>query len=94
MRRHMRDVVSKHVVFTYTFLFHLLEYGVGHYKQALLQILFHLLQVTLESGIENALFRSKLSEWLMLVSKFISSQALWQDALQLLNVAVKLAEQP
>ena len=90
----MRDVVSKHVVFTYTFLFHLLEYGVGHYKQALLQILFHLLQVTLESGIENALFRSKLSEWLMLVSKFISSQALWHVALQLLNVAVKLAEQP
>lgn len=72
----------------FTLLFNLLEEGPFHYHQPLLQIIHHLLSVTIETISDSSVFKSKIPQWFGLVSRFLNG-GLWSDAMQVLNIAVK-----
>jgi len=72
-------------------LFHLLDEGPTSFHQPLLQIIYHILVVTIDICSENVVFRNKVPHWFASVAKFINS-SLWNEALQILNTCLKQAE--
>jgi len=88
----LKDVISpKHIMFTFTTIFHLLEHGPSFYHQVLLQVIYHLFSVCLDVCLENSLFRNKISEWLSMTNLFIRGP-FWSEALQVLVVGMKQTE--
>eukprot|EP01119_Soliformovum_irregulare_P020907 TRINITY_DN6840_c0_g2_i1.p1 TRINITY_DN6840_c0_g2~~TRINITY_DN6840_c0_g2_i1.p1 ORF type:complete len:2140 (+),score=665.08 TRINITY_DN6840_c0_g2_i1:103-6522(+) len=93
LKKPLRDLISpKYLYYTFSFLFHMLGNAVAvHYYGPVLQIIHHVMSVTMEQCLDNVTIRNKIPEWFNTIIKFLEGPH-YHDAIQVVNICIKNTE--